>query len=115
MLRITTWRLTGNAPADMTPQTAFQTINEMCGALSALPGAGRVRWFFGNGGIVIVGEPESYAVADTILKTPAAQVAVARVFALGYALVEDQFLLEPGQVMAFTQVAQTAQPAVSRN
>ena len=115
MLRITTWRLTGTPSPDMTPQQAFQTVSDMCTALSALPGAGSIHWYFGHGGIVTVGTPESYAVADTILKTPAAQGAVAKVLALGYSIVDDQFLLEPTQVLPFTQAAQAVQPALSRN
>jgi hypothetical protein len=114
MLRITTWRITGTPPQDMTPQTAFQAISDMCTTLSTLPGAGGVHWYFGGGGIVTVGMPENYAVADSILKSQAAQGAVAKVLGLGYSIVDDQFLLEPGQVLPFAQAAQ-ATPAAVRN
>jgi len=89
----------------------------MCASLEKLPGAGRVRWYFGSGGVVTIGEPDNYAVADAILKTPAAQAAVAKVLAIGFSIVEDQFLLDPAQVMPFAeQVQQQAQaPALSRN
>jgi hypothetical protein len=115
MLRITTWRQTGAPPPSLTPQTAMQTINEMCTALGKVPGAGQVRWFFGNGGIVTVGEPDSYAVADAILKTPLAQAAVAKVLALGYGLVDDQFLLEPSKVLPFIEAQETVPAQMSRN
>ena len=114
MLRITHWRMTGTQPPDSTPQTAFQAISDMCTTLSKLPGAGSVHWYFGGGGIVTVGNPESYAVADAILKSQPAQGAVAKVLALGYSITDDQFLLEPGQVLPFTQAAQ-AMPAGARN
>jgi hypothetical protein len=87
----------------------------MCLELGKLPGAGKISWYFGNGGIVTVGEADSYALADTILKTPAAHVAVAKVLSLGYSIADDQFLLEPAQVMPFAQ-QQSAVPAqLSRN
>ena len=115
MLRITTWRLVGTPPPNVTPQTSIQTINEMCTTLGKVPGAGQVRWFFGNGGIVIIGEPDSYAVADTILKHPQAQVAVAKVLALGYGLVEDQTLLEPSKILPFIEAQETVPAQMSRN
>ena len=115
MLRITTWRINGTPPPDLTPGAGIQAFNDMCNALEKLPGAGKVRWFFGNTGIVTVGEPENYAVADTILKTPAAQAAVAKVLSIGYGIVEDQFLLDPTQVLPFVQQAQPVPAALSRN
>jgi hypothetical protein len=114
MLRITTWRLSGTAAPNTTPQTAMQAINEMCSTLARVPGAGSVHWYFGSGGIVTVGEPEGYGVADAILKQPAAQKAIAKVLGLGYAIVEDQFLLDPPKVMPFIE-AQEAVPAHARN
>lgn len=114
MLRITTWRITGTPRADLTPQIGMQAFQQMCTELEKLPGAGRVRFYLGNGGVVTVGEPESYAVADTILKTPGAQAAVGKVLSLGYGLVEDHFLLEPSQVLPFTE-AGSAVPAGLRN
>ena len=114
MLRITTWRLTGTAAPNTTPQTAMQAINEMCATLAKVPGAGSIRWFFASGGIVTVGEPDSYAVADAILKHPAAQKAVAKVLGLGYSIVDDQFLLDPAKVVPFIE-AQEAVPAQARN
>jgi hypothetical protein len=114
MLRITTWRLASSAAPNTTPQTAMQAVNEMCATLAKIPGSGSVRWFYGSGGIVTVGEPESYAVADAILKQPAAQKAVAKVLGLGYAIVEDQFLLDPPKVLPFIE-AQEAVPAHARN
>lgn len=90
----------------------MQAFNEMCAALEKIPGAGKVRWFFGTDGIVTVGEPQNYAVADAILKTPAAQLAIAKVLGLGYGLAEDRFLLEASQVLPFTQAATQAAGAV---
>ena len=115
MLRITTWRVSGATSPNLTPQAGVQAFNDMCAALEKLPGAGRVRWFFGSGGIVTVGEPESYAVADAILSTTSVQVPIAKVLALGYTIIEDQFLLEPAKVFPFIE-AQGAVPAqLSRN
>ena len=115
MLRITTFRITGTPPPDITPGAGVQAFNDMCAALEKLPGAGRVRWYFGNNGIVTVGEPENYGVADTILRTPAAQATVGRVLALGYAIVEDSFMLEAAQVLPFVQQVQPVPAALSRN
>jgi hypothetical protein len=113
MLRITTWRMTGTPQQDSTPQTAIQTFKDMCATLERLPGAGRVRFFLGDGGIVTVGEPESYRVADDILTSRDAQIAVGKVLAMGYNIAEDHFLLEPAQVMPFTEAA-SAVPAGAR-
>ena len=115
MLRITTWRI-NNPRADLPPGAGPQAFNDMCAAREKLPGAGKVRWYFGNNGVVTIGAPENYAVADTILKTPAAQAAVGKVLSIGFGIVEDQFLLDPAQVMPFADQAQQAQtPALSRN
>jgi hypothetical protein len=113
MLRITKWRVTGTPPADTTPMAAIQSFQEMCSKLEGIRGAGRIRFYLGDGGIVTVGEPESYGAADEILKSREAQMAVGRVLALGYNIVEDQFLLEPSQVMPFAE-ASTAVPAGAR-
>ena len=114
MLRITEWKLTGTPPPDLTPAAGLQAFNDMCTALGKVPGIGTVRWFFGSGAIITVGEPANYASADTILTAPAAQAAIARVLGLGYSITGDQFLLDPGQVVPFMQ--QTAAAAVpSRN
>jgi len=110
MLRITTWRMIGAPPAGTTPQTAFQAVQDMCTALEKIPGAGHVRWYIGNQSIVTVGEPENYGVADAILKSPQAQQAVGKVFALGYTIAEDLFLLDLSQAMPFTQAQLAAAP-----
>ena len=104
MLRITSWRISGGPPpTQVTPQQLVQTVNEVCATLSKLQDNTPVRWYFGNGGIVIIGEPKNYASADTILQSKVAQAAIARMFALGYGLQEDQFLLDPAQVLPFAQ------------
>jgi hypothetical protein len=111
MLRITTWRMTGPPPAGTTPQDAFQAVQDMCTKLEKMPGAGHVRWYIGNNqSIVTVGEPENYAVADAILKSPELQQAVGKVFALGYTIAEDLFLLDLSQAMPFMQAQQAAIP-----
>jgi hypothetical protein len=115
MLRITTWRMNGTPQANVTPQAAFQTIHDMCGALEKVPGARNIRWFIGSQGIVTVGEIENYAVADSILKSSAAQTAVAKVLALGYGIVDDQFLLDSSQVLPFTQASEAVPAGLSRN
>ena len=79
MLRITTWRITAAPPPDTTPMAAMQAFGDMCSTLERVQGAGRIRFYLGDGGIVTVGEPESYAVADSILTSRDAQVAVAKV------------------------------------
>lgn len=115
MLRITTWRNTGGPRPDVTPQMGLQAFQEMCAAIEKLPGARSVRFYFGGGGVITVGDAENYAVADAILKTPAAQIAVARVLSLGWGIVEDQFLLEPSQVLPFTEAASAVPAGLSRN
>ena len=115
MLRITTWRINGAPRADVTPQAGIQAFQQMCTELEKLPGAGRVRFYLGNNGVVTVGEPVSYAVADAILKTPSAQAVIGKVLALGYGIVEDHFLLEPTQVLPFYEAATAVPAGMSRN
>ncbi len=101
MIRVTTFRATGNTPPGTPPTAGIQAMNEFVAAARKVQGAGNIRWLFGNGGIVIVGEADSYAVADKILGDPAVQAAGAKVFALGFGIAEDLFLLEPERVMPF--------------
>ncbi len=101
MIRVTTWRATGNPPPDTPPTAAIDAMNGLVAAVSKVPGAGNVRWYFGNGGVVIIGEPDSYAVTDKILTDPAVQVAGAKVFGLGFGIAEDLYLLEPEKAMPF--------------
>ena len=105
MIRVTTLRQTGNAPPATGPAAgiaaAITPMNEFVAAARKVQGAGNVRWFFGDGGVVIIGEPESYAVADKILADQVVQAAGAKVFALGFAIAEDRFLLEPERAMPF--------------
>ena len=101
MIRLTTLRPTGNVPADTPPTAGINAMNEFVAAVSKVPGAGNVRWFIGNGGFVIIGEPDSYAVADKILTDPAVQVAGAKMFGLGLNIAEDLYLLEAQKVMPF--------------
>ena len=115
MLRITTWRVTGTPPADSTPQRGLQAFDELCKVVEKLPGAGRVRFYSSPAGIVTVGEAHNYALADTILSTKETQIAVAKVFALGFGIVDDQFLLEPAQVVPFTEASQAVPAGLSRN
>ena len=60
-----------------------------------------IGWGFGNGGIVTVGHPSSYAVADAILKDSAVQAAIIKVFAQGLNIAEDYFVNDAQQVMPF--------------
>ena len=101
MLRVTTFRLNGNPPPDATPAVGIQAFSEFVAALNKVRGNNNVRWFFGSGGIVITGEPESYAVADAILADRGVQAAGAKVFSFGYVIAEDLFLLEVGKVTPF--------------
>ena len=102
MIRVTTWRATGNPPPDTPPTAIIEAMNGLAAAARKVPGAGNVRWFFGsNGGVVIIGEPENYAVTDKILADPAVQAAGAKVFALGLGIAEDLYLLEPERVLPF--------------
>lgn len=101
MIRVTTWRATGTGPPGTGPAAGIQSMNELVAAARKVPGAGDVRWFFGNGGIVTIGEPESYGVADKILADPAVQAAGAKILALGFGIAEDLFLLEPERVAPF--------------
>lgn len=101
MIRITTWRQVAPPPPDAAPGAAIAAFNEAVGALKKVPGAGDVHWGFGNGGIVTVGYPSSYAAADAILKDAGVQAAVGKVFALGMNIQEDIFVIDPAQVMGF--------------
>ncbi len=101
MICLTTLRPNGSAPADTPPTAGINVMNEFVAAVSKVPGAGNVRWFIGNGGFVIIGEPDSYAVADKILADPAVQVAGAKVFGLGLNIAEDIYLLEAQKVLPF--------------
>ena len=101
MIRLTTLRANGNAPADTPPTAGINAMNDFVAALKKVPGAGNVRWFIGNGGFVIIGEPDSYAAADKVLADPAVQAAGAKVFGLGLNIAEDIYLLEAQKVMPF--------------
>ncbi len=101
MIRITVWRQTGNAPPDAQPGAAISAFNDAVAVLRKVPGTGDVHWGFGLGGIVTVAFLTNYAAADAVLKDPAAQAAVAKVFALGFGIAEDSFVLDLQQVTAF--------------
>jgi hypothetical protein len=101
MLRVTTWHVNPNASPDTTPAAAIQAFNEFVAACGRVRGAGSVRWFFGNGGIVTVGEPENYAVADAILADRGVQATGAKVLSLGYDIAQDLFLTDLKQVSTF--------------
>ena len=101
MMRVTVWRQVGNAPPDAPPGALITAFNDAVAVLRKVPGTGDVHWGFGNGGIVTVAFLNNYAAADAVLKDPAAQAAVAKVFALGVTIAEDSFVLEPQQVTAF--------------
>jgi hypothetical protein len=101
MIRITVWRQVGNAPPDAPPGALITAFTEAVAVLRKVPGTGDVNWGFGNGGIVTVASLTNYAAADAVLKDPAVQAAVAKVFALGVGIAEDSFVLEPQQVMPF--------------
>ena len=101
MMRITIWRQDGTAPANTPPTATIAAFNEAVAALKKVPGSGEVYWGFGHGGIVTVGLASNYAVADAVLKEPAVQAAVAKIFALGIAIDEDYFVATPEQVMPF--------------
>ncbi len=106
MIRVTTWRQTGNAPDDASPVAMVAAFNEVTAALGKVSGAGDVRWGFGNGGIVTVGFPSSYAVADAILKDSGVQADVIKVFAQGFVIAEDFFVADAQQVMPFLPLPQ---------
>jgi hypothetical protein len=101
MIRIPVWRQVGNAPPDAAPGAGITAFNEAVAVLRKVPGTGDVHWGFGNGGIVTVAFLNNYAAADAVLKDTAAQAAVAKVFALGFGIAEDNFVLDVQQVMAF--------------
>ncbi len=101
MMRVTIWRQNGTAPPNTPPTAAINAFNDAVAALKKVSGAGDVQWGFGNGGIVTIGHPSSYAVADAILKDPAVQVAVAKILALGIGIAEDYFVASPEQVLPF--------------
>ncbi len=101
MMRVTTWRQNGTAPDNTPPTAAIAAFNDVVAALKKVPGSGDVAWGFGHGGIVTIGHPTNYAVADAILKDPGVQAAVAKVFVLGIAIDEDYFVSSAEQVMPF--------------
>ncbi len=106
MIRVTTWRQNVPPPPDAPPATGLAAFQELIAALKKVPGAGDIQWGFGHGGIVTVGFPESYAVADAILKDPGVQTAAAKVLSLGIGIVEDFFVATPEQIAPFLQQAQ---------
>ena len=101
MIRITVWRQVGNPPPDAPPGALVNVFNEAVAVLRKVPGTGDVHWGFGLGGIVTVAFLTNYAAADAVLKDPAAQAAVAKVFALGVGIAEDNFVLDIQQVLPF--------------
>lgn len=101
MIRITTWRQNVNPPEGTSPGAAIAAFNEAVAALKKVPGAGDAYWGLAGGGIVTVGFPASYAVADAILKDPGVQTAVNKIFSLGIGITEDVFALTPDQAMPF--------------
>lgn len=101
MIRVTTWRQNTPPPPDTPPAAGLAAFQELVGALKKVPGAGEVQWGFGHGGIVTVGFPSNYKVADDILKDPAVQAAGAKVFALGIGIADDFFITSPDQVAPF--------------
>src|SRR3989337_1795576 len=101
MMRITYWRQNVNPPPDTGPGAVVEAFNGAVEALRKVPGAGDVHWGFGSGAIVTVGFPTSYAAADAILKDAGVQAAIAKIFALGIAITEDYFVLDPAQAMPF--------------
>ena len=101
MMRITYWHQISNPPADTPPTALVSAFNEFVQAAKKVPGAGDVRWGFGGGGVVMVGFPSSYAVADAILKDPGLQVAGMKLFMLGLGIAQDLFVTDAEQVMPF--------------
>jgi hypothetical protein len=101
MIRITTWRQVGNAPPDAAPGAVITAFNEAAAVLRKVPGTSDVHWGFGQGGIVTVAVLANYAAADAVLKDAASQGAIANVFALGFGIAEDNFVLDLQQVTAF--------------
>src|SRR3990172_11596682 len=101
MMRIMTWRQNNPAPQGTAPNAGIAAFNELAGAASKVRGAGNVYWGFGNGGIVTVSLYDDYAVADSILKDPAVQAAVAKILALGVGIADDNFVTTPQQVAPF--------------
>ena len=101
MMRITVWRQNAPPPPNTSPGAAIAAFNDAVAALRKVSGAGEVQWGFGHGGIVTVGSPANYAVADAILKDPAVQASVAKILALGIGIAEDYFVTTPQQVLPF--------------
>ena len=101
MIRVTFWHSFIDPPSG-TPPTAFvSAFQELVQAVKKVPGAGDVRWGFGRGGFVTVGFPNSYAVADAVLKDTGVQAAGLKLFALGIGIAEDVFVTDAEQVMPF--------------
>ena len=101
MIRVTTWRQNVNPPPEATPQTTLVAFQELIAALKKVPGAGEIHWGYGHGGMVTVGFPSNYAMADAILKDPGVQVAAAKVLALGINISEDLFVTTLEQIRPF--------------
>ena len=101
MMRIITWRQNNPAPQGTAPSAGIVAFNELAAAASKVRGAGNVYWGFGNGGIVTVSLYDDYAVADSILKDPAVQAAVAKILTLGVGIADDNFVTTPQQVAPF--------------
>jgi hypothetical protein len=101
MIRVTTWRQNVPPPPNTPPGAAIAVFNEFVAAASKVSGAGDVQWGYGHGGIVTVGFPTNYAVADAILKDPGVQAAGMKIVALGMGIAEDVLVMTPQQVMPF--------------
>ena len=101
MMRITTWRQNVPPPPNTPPGAGIAAFNEFVAAASKVSGAGDVHWGYGHGGIVTVGFPTNYAVADAILKDPGVQAAGMKILALGMGIAEDVFVMTLQQVMPF--------------
>src|SRR2546428_7066284 len=99
MIRITTWRQVQPSPVGTSPVAVIDAFRDLTQSLRRVPGAGDVQWGFGSGGIVTVGNVESYAVADAILKDSAVQAAGVKVFLLGIGIAVEVFVISPEQGM----------------
>ena len=101
MMRITYWHQVSPPPPNTPPTAIVSAFNEFVQAAKKVAGAGDVRWGFGGGGVVTVGFPSSFGVADAILKDPGVQVAGMKIFMLGIGIAQDMFATDPEQVMPF--------------
>jgi hypothetical protein len=103
MLRITRFR-TNRSEGPEVGLRALEVAQQAAEAIGKLDGISWVKVYLGGGALILAGESEDYASADRILRDSECQQAVGRLMVeFGYAVEQDDFLLEPPDVYPFVR------------